>query len=609
MRTYLRLLTYLRPHATVFGLAVACMLGSTLLNGVQTGALIPLVDRLGTNQVIPTAAWMPAWLVGLLQWFNGMSPLTVLKVFVFLIPALFLLKGLFEFWQTFYMNDASQRVIRDLRQHLFDKFTSLSLDYHYAHPTGSTMSRILFDTGIVQNSLTEGFTDVIYQTLQIVLYLGIVFALHWKLALITFAIIPPIGWATVQIGKILKKLSHQSQTVMGQLNSTILESISGIQVIQAFLMEQSSRIKFASSNERFYKINRKIQKRMNLLTPTTDFVGAIGAAVVFWFGGHAVLAKELTLGQFTTFFFAMMSLIRPFKRLAKLHSVNQQALAAAARIFDVIDTESRVKEPPKARLLPPFRRDVVFDRVMFQYDSQPVLRGVSLTIQQGEVGALVGPRGGGKTTLANVLMRFYDPTSGRVLVDGIDVRHVSVSSLRGQIGLVTQHTTLFHDTVRANLSVGNPAAHLAEIMEAAKTANAHGFISRLPKSYDTVIGERGDMLSGGERQRLAIARALLKNPPILILDEATSQLDSESEHLITDALERVCTGRTVLMIAHRLSTVRLAHRIVVIQEGRIVEQGSHEELLKTSALYRRLCELQLMDTGTRRDSSPREASA
>ena len=347
MRTYLRLLTYLRPHATVFGLAVACMLGSTLLNGVQTGALIPLVDRLGTNQVIPTAAWMPAWLVGLLQWFNGMSPLTVLKVFVFLIPALFLLKGLFEFWQTFYMNDASQRVIRDLRQHLFDKFTSLSLDYHYAHPTGSTMSRILFDTGIVQNSLTEGFTDVIYQTLQIVLYLGIVFALHWKLALITFAIIPPIGWATVQIGKILKKLSHQSQTVMGQLNSTILESISGIQVIQAFLMEQSSRIKFASSNERFYKINRKIQKRMNLLTPTTDFVGAIGAAVVFWFGGHAVLAKELTLGQFTTFFFAMMSLIRPFKRLAKLHSVNQQALAAAARIFDVIDTESRVKEPPR----------------------------------------------------------------------------------------------------------------------------------------------------------------------------------------------------------------------------------------------------------------------
>jgi len=596
MRAYLRLLGFVRPHAGIFGLAVLCMLGSTILNGVQTGSLIPLADRVVTNRAIPTPDWLPGWLSSFVQWFNGISPLTLLTAFAVVIPLLFFLKGLLEFLQTFYMNDASQRVIRDLRKGLFDKFTTLSLDYHYTHPTGTTMSRILYDTGIVQNSITEGLTDLIYQSFQILLYLTIVFAIHWKLALVTFAVVPPIAWVMVRIGKMLKKLSQQAQVVMGQLNSTILESIAGIQIIQAFLMEHAARLKFAAANERYYKINRKIQKRMNFLTPTTDFVGAIGGAIVFWYGGRAVLAQELTLGTFSAFFFAMMSLIRPFKRLARLHSTIQQALAAAVRIFEVLDQEPTVKEHSKAKALPPFRHEIVFERVSFQYDSQPVLRGISLTIPRGEIVALVGPSGGGKTTLANLLLRFYDPTSGRVLIDGLEIRQVTLSSLRSQISLVTQETTLFNDTVRANLAIGNPAASLPQIVEAAKAANAQAFISRLAKGYDTVIGERGELLSGGERQRLAIARALLKDPPILILDEATSQLDAESERLITEALERLMNDRTVLLIAHRLSTVRLAHRIVVIQEGRIVEQGSHGELLKTSALYRRFCELQFVDT-------------
>ena len=603
MRTYLRLLGFTRPHARVFGLACLCMVGSTLLNGVQTGALIPLVDRVAANRMIPVPPGCPGWLAGLIEWFNGLAPMTLLTVFAVVIPLLFLLKGLFEFLQTFYMNDTSQRVIRDLRQHLFGKFTVLSLGYHQTHPTGATMSRILYDTGVVQNSITEGLTDLIYQSLQIVLFLSIVFALHWKLALVTFAVIPPIALATVRIGKLLKKLASQAQIVMGQLNSTILESVSGIQVIQAFLMEHASRLKFAAANERFYRINRKVQKRMNFLTPTTDFVGALGGAVVFWYGGRAVLAQELTLGAFSAFFFAMMSLIRPFKRLAKLHSINQQAIAAAGRIFEVLQTQPAITERPKAKVLAPFHDKLVYDHVSFQYDSQPVLRGLSLTIHHGEIVALVGPSGGGKTTLANLLPRFYDPSSGHVLIDGMDIRHVTLSSLRGQIGLVTQHTVLFNDTVRANLTIGSQTASLSEIVEAAKAANAHAFISRLPKGYDTVIGERGELLSGGERQRLAIARVLLKNPQILILDEATSQLDAESEHLITEALERLFQGRTVLLIAHRLSTVRLAHRIVVIQEGRIVEQGSHEELLKVSALYRRFCELQFVDVGSRSSKS------
>jgi len=596
MLAYFRLFRFLKPHLAIFGLAVIAMLGSTLLNGVQTGALIPLIDRIVSNRAIPVAPGLPGWLAHFVQWFNGISPSTLLTVFAIVIPVLFLLQGLFEFLQTFYMNDVSQLVIRDLRQRLFHQFTNLSLDYHHRNPTGATMSRILYDSGVVQNAITEGLLDLIFQSFQIVLYLTIVFVINWKLALITFGVIPPIAFATIRVGRILKKLSQQAQTMMGELNSTVLESVSGIQVIQAFLMEQFSRIKFAAANQRFYRINRKIQKRMNALTPVTDFVGAIGGSVVFWFGGRAVLQQELTLGSLTAFLWAMMSLIRPFKRLAKLHGVNQQAAAAANRIFEVLDAEPTIKDSPKAKPLAPFSKEIVYDRISFHYDSQPVLRGISLTIPRGESVAFVGPSGSGKTTLVNLLPRFYDPTAGRVLIDGIDIRQATLASLRSQIAIVSQDTVLFNDTVRANLSMGDQTATFAQIVDAAKAANAHDFISRLPKGYDTYIGERGSLLSGGERQRLAVARALLKNPPVLILDEATSQLDSESEHLITEALERLCHGRTVLLIAHRLSTVRLATRIVVIQEGRIVEQGRHEELFKTSPLYRRFCELQMLDS-------------
>jgi subfamily B ATP-binding cassette protein MsbA len=305
----------------------------------------------------------------------------------------------------------------------------------------------------------------------------------------------------------------------------------------------------------------------------------------------------MTLGTFLAFLLAMLSLIRPFKRLARLHGINQQAAAAAERVFETLDISSVIAEHPKARVLPPLHREIAYEHVSFQYGEQPVLRGVSLTIPFGETLALVGPSGGGKTTLVNLLPRFYDPTAGRVRMDGMDLRHVTLRSLRGQVGLVTQETFLFNDTVRANLALGKPTAAFAEIVEAAKQAGAHAFISRLPKGYDTVIGERGDLLSGGERQRLAIARAILKSPTILIFDEATSQLDAQSEHLITEAIERLRQGRTVIVIAHRLSTVRLAHRIALLQEGRIVECGSHEELLQKSPLYRRFCELQLIPAG------------
>ena len=597
MSTYLRLLRYLKPHLGVFGLAVLYMGLSSLLGGIQLGAVFPRADRIVTDKAIPSPAWLPGWLGALVAWLNAVEPMPLATVIAVAIPILFVLKGLSEFWQTFLMNDASQRIIRDLRQALFDRFIGLSLDYHHKFPTGQTMSRILYDTGIVQNSITEGVTDLVYQSFQILLFLGIALAINWKLSLIVCVLVPLIAWPIGRIGKLLKKLSQQGQTVMAQLNGTILESIQGIQVIQAFRVEPGVRAKFASANERSYRLTRKLQKRMNVLSPVTELIGSCAMAVVFWVGIRSVLSDGMTLGTFLLFLAAMASLIRPLKRLARLHGINQQAIASAERIFEALDTPSSVIEHAKARVLPPFHREIVYEHVSFQYDSQPALRGVSLTIPFGQTVALVGPSGGGKTTFINLLPRFYDPSAGRIKLDGLDIRHVTLASLRGQIGLVPQQTVLFNDTVRANIALGKPEADLAEIVEAAKMANAHPFISRLPKGYDTVIGERGELLSGGERQRLAIARALLPRPPLLIFDEATSQLDAQSERLITEALERIIHHHTVLIVAHRLSTVRLAHRIVLIQEGRIVEQGSHDELLQKSPLYRRFCELQLLHAG------------
>jgi subfamily B ATP-binding cassette protein MsbA len=598
MSTYFRLLGFLRPHLGVFGVAVACMAASSLLKGLELATLIPLADRIVTDKSIPSPGWLPGWLASAVGWLNGLAPMTVLTGFALAIPILFLLKGLFEFWQTFYINDATQRVIRDLRQTLFNRLTTLSLDYHQKQTTGKTMSRILYDTGVIQNTVTEGFYDLIYQSFQVVIFLGLALAINWRFAFLLFVLAPLIAWPMIQIGKALKKISHRAQAVMGELSSGILEPIAGMEVVQAFRLESAVQQKFAATNEQLYRIFRKLQKRINFLSPLTEAVGAVAGAVVFWVGGRAVLQGEWSLGTFLVFLGAILSLLHPFKRLSRLHSIAQQALAAGERIFEVLDTPPSVVEHARARVLPPLQREIVYEHVSFHYDSQPVLRGVSLTIPKGEILAIVGPSGGGKTTLVNLLPRFFDPYAGRVKIDGIDLKHVTLASLRGQIGLVTQETVLFNDTVRANIAIGRPEASFEAVVEAAKAANAHRFISRLPKGYDTVIGERGDSLSGGERQRLALARVFLLNPSILILDEATSQLDAESEHLVSEALETVCRGRTVLLVAHRLSTVRIAHRIVLLQEGRIVESGRHDELLQKSPLYRRFCELQLIPAGS-----------
>ncbi|MBI2174184.1 MAG: hypothetical protein HYU33_03170, partial [Candidatus Omnitrophica bacterium] len=355
MSTYLRLLRYLKPHLSIFGLAVGCMAASSILNGVQFGAIFPLADRIITNKGIPAPDWLPLWLKGLVGWLNGIEPLPMAGMIALGIPVLFLLKGLFEFWQTFYMSAASQRVIRDLRQALFDHVVGVSLDYHHRSTTGGTMSRILYDTSIVQNSITEGVTDLFFQTFQVLTFLAIALAIDWRLSLTICVIVPLIAWPIGRIGKVLKKLSQQSQVVMGQLNATILESIEGVQVIQGFLVEEEVRRKFQGMNERSYRLTQKLQKRMNALSPLTELVASAGLAFVFWIGIRKVVMDEMTLGTFLMFLAAMASLVRPCKRLARLHGINQQALACAERIFQVLDTPSSVVEHAKARVLPSFR--------------------------------------------------------------------------------------------------------------------------------------------------------------------------------------------------------------------------------------------------------------
>jgi subfamily B ATP-binding cassette protein MsbA len=429
----------------------------------------------------------------------------------------------------------------------------------------------------------------------VVLFTFLIFFIHARLALIAIILLPLISWPIIKVGKVLRKLSRRSQEKMADINSLLYETIIGTRIVKAFNMENYEINKFNMSNRDYYKISMKSIKRMLLLSPSTEFLGALAGILVFFWGGKEVIAGKLSFGVFGLFLGSLLSLIRPFKKLSSVNSLNQQAIAASIRIYEVLDTSPTVQEKPRACELTTFKNSVVFEDIWFSYADQEILKGINLEVKRSQILAIVGPSGAGKTTLLDLIPRFYDPQKGRILIDGRDIKEVSLKSLRQFIGIVTQETILFNDTIKGNIAYGKLEASQKEIEQAAIQAYAHDFIQNLPLGYDTLIGDRGMKLSGGERQRIAIARALLKNPPILILDEATSQLDSESERLVQEALDRLIHGRTVFIIAHRLSTVRAAHRIVVLDKGRIIEQGSHNELISKEGIYKRLYQLQELE--------------
>jgi len=445
---------------------------------------------------------------------------------------------------------------------------------------------------MIQNSIAEGLKEFLYQFFQILLFLSIVFFIHWRLATFSLFLLPLIVLPVVKIGKRLRKISISSQEKMGRINSLLYETIAGVRIVKAFSMEEYETERFAQENDRFYRLTLKGMKRTILLSPLNEFVGALSATFILFVGGREVLRGTMSAGVFTLFLGALLSLIKPFKKISNIYGLTQQALGAAKRIFKILDTQPQIKEKENALILPSFSKEIAFENVYFRYHKREVLKGINLHIPKGEVVALVGHSGVGKTTLVNLIPRFYDPSQGRITIDGYDVRDLHLKSLRAQIGIVTQETILFNDTVRANIAYGKREASLEEIICAAKAANAHQFIINLPEQYDTIIGEQGITLSGGERQRLAIARVFLKNAPILILDEATSQLDAKSERLIQEAIERLMHGKTVFVIAHRLSTIKHADKIVVLDKGRIVDIGKHNQLLSRDSLYRKLYEMQ-----------------
>ena len=593
MREYIRLFKFVRPHLKVFAAAVVCMVFSALFDGVSLGMLMPVGDIVLTGKKIVLPPHMPAQFGAAIDALNAVRPLAMLRFVSLAVIALFLLKGLFAFLQAYLMNDISLRVTRDVRSALFAKFQQLSLEYFTRMRGGELISRVTNDVGLISNAISYGATDFAYQSLQVLIFAVMILLIDMKLALLSLVLVPVIGLPMVKVGRMIKKIARQTQEKMADLNSYLFETIQGARVVRAFTMEKQEIKRFNDANNAYYKLSMRSVKRMQLLSPFTELIAIIAGVVVLWIKGIDVIEGRLSFGVLAVFLAALLSMIRPFKKLSQVNALMQQAIAGSIRIHEVLDARPQVQEKKGAGELTGFSDRIEYRDVSFSYGDHTVLQGINLAIAKGQALAVVGPSGAGKTTLLDLLPRFYDPQQGAVSIDGMDIRDLSFASLRGRIGIVTQETILFNDTIRNNIAFGMPQATAAEVEAAAKKAYIHDVIMRLAHGYDTVIGERGLKLSGGERQRIAIARALLKDAPILILDEATSQLDTESERLVQEAINLLIKGRTVLVIAHRLSTIKHVNRIVVLHEGRIVEEGAHDELLRRGGLYTRLYENQI----------------
>jgi ATP-binding cassette, subfamily B, bacterial MsbA len=601
MEKYRRLFAFVLPHTMRLSFAFVSMLINSLLSGLPIiGLLIPFVDTIlaGKPIRVPHQEQLPQAIVDVVYRINAMDRWHLLNILIIWTLVISFFRMIFDFCQSYFMNDVSQRVIRDLRNHLYQKIINLSNSFFGRSQTGALVSRITYDTGVIRDAIAEGLTDLLFQPAQIVvnlfvlLFVKFVFGIPWSLVFIIFILLPLVVLPVIKVGRRLKKISRSSQEQVGNINTTLFETISGIRIVQGFGMEPYETQRFEKQNQSLYKTMMLSISRMIIVSPLTEFIGFICLGVVLWIGGKEVIDNQMSPGAFLAFLAALFSLLRPFKRIGRIYGILQHAMAAAERVFDILDTPNDIKEQENAAALEPIKNSITFSKVAFSYGAKPVLTGINFQVRAGEILAIVGPSGVGKTTLVNLLPRFYDPTEGSILIDGVDVRQVTVPSLRAQIGIVTQETVLFNDTIAANIAYGRSNTPMAEIERAAKIANAHDFISKFPMKYQTVVGDRGMRVSGGERQRISIARAVLKNPPILILDEATSALDTESELLVQEAIHNLMKGRTVLVIAHRLSTIRDAHRILVISEGRIAQIGTHEELMRMGGIYKHLYELQ-----------------
>jgi ATP-binding cassette, subfamily B, bacterial MsbA len=574
-----RLLAFSRPYRGRFMLALAAML---VYAGASTGVaylIKPIIDH-----VLPGTGGMP------------------FSFWAVLIVGAYLAKGIGSYFSTYLMTDVGQRVVRDIRDRLFRHILDQSAAFFSRRSTGQLMSRITNDVNQIQQAVSETIGDLIREGLTAVGWMIAMFYFDWKLALVAMTGAPLVVYPLVRLGQRVRRSTRRSQEQLEHLSHLTAEAFTGHRIVKAFAAERHEAERFAGASDRLYRTNLKVTSTLSLLPPIMEFLGGLAIVALLWYGQRRIGTTAMTPGSFLAFIFAAFMLYTPIKRLSRVNANLQQSIAAATRIFEVLDTHSEVLERPGARPLAPVTRSIEFKDVSFAYDDgagKTVLKNVSFSARAGQVIALVGLSGAGKTTLVNLVPRFYDVTGGAILIDGVDIRDVTLASLRKQIGIVTQETVLFDDTIANNIAYGLPATSRAAIEEAARAAHAHEFIQTLPDKYDARIGERGQRLSGGQRQRLAIARALLKNSPILILDEATSSLDAESELLVQDALANLMRNRTAFVIAHRLSTVRRADAIVALERGRVAEIGRHDELLaRPAGVYAKLYALQIFGRGS-----------
>ncbi|HET9210861.1 MAG TPA: ABC transporter ATP-binding protein [Thermoanaerobaculia bacterium] len=515
---------------------------------------------------------------------------------VYFLPALFvvvfLLRCLADFVSGYAFQHIGLGVTTDIRNDLYRSILEQSSRFHADHPSGELVARVINDVAMMQNAVANRLLDLFQQSFTLVALLALLLSTHFRLALVSLIVAPALLVPIVRFGKGMRRTSHRSQERMADLASLMAEGVRGHRVVKAFGMEEFELNRFREATRRHLRVNLWAQMLANSAGPVVESLAVIGAAGLLIYAGKAIRSHQLSAPELVQFLTTLFMLYDPIRKLNKVNLILQEATAASQRVSRLMAIPNDIQDRPGAREAETVRQGVAYEHVSFSYDDRPVLRDVSLDIRAGEIVAVVGPSGAGKSTLVNLLPRFFDPVSGRVAVDGVDTRDLKLKGLRSLIGIVTQDTVLFNDTVRRNIAYGRSDLPLERVREAAAAAYADEFIMQLPKGYDTVIGESGLRLSGGQRQRLAIARALLKNAPILILDEATSHLDSESEALVQKALYNLMQGRTTLVIAHRLSTVTRADRIVVMEAGRIVEEGSHKELLALGGSYKRLFDLQ-----------------
>ncbi len=603
MRRLIRLMWYVRPYwlQLIASVVLFGMVG--LLEAFRLALFGPIFDRVlkpetpgrsmallnipGTTHTIYLQQFVPS---------HFQNPWTV--VAFALIVSVFM-KGIFDYIGTYLVNFAGFGLVTDLRNDIYGSVLRRSAAFFQKHPTGTLVSAIINDIDKVQFAMSTVLAEFLQQFFTFVFTAALVISIGGKLAWILLFFVPVILFSSRKIGRQVRSTTRRGQDKLAEIQNILHETITGNRIVKAFSMEIWETLRFKAAAKRLFSANMRSVIAMALSSPLMDLMGAVAIALLINLGRNSINHGTMTMGQFMVFIGATMSLYQPVRKFAMFYNNFQQALGASESVFKFMDAKDEVREKPLPRKLPAFHDSIRFENVHFSYndgeDAREVLKGINLDVKAGEMLAIVGGSGAGKSTLVHLIPRFFDVTAGRILVDGIDVRDLSLASLRAQIGIVAQETMLFNDTVRNNIAYGQPNVSQQDVERAANAALAHDFILRMPEGYNTVIGERGFRLSGGERQRLSIARALLKNAPVLVLDEATSALDSESEVLVQTALQNLMTGRTVFVIAHRLSTVRRADRIIVLENGNIADEGSHDDLLTRLGTYRRLYDLQFVD--------------